>query len=320
MPRLGRELGLSSLAMKRDDLQPLGLGGNKLRKLEYLLADPAAEGADTLVTVGALQSNHARLTAAVAARLGLACDLLLVDRVPRSESAYRYGANRILNELFGARTRLLASTDDVAGEIELHCDRLRRQGRKPFAIPFGGSTWRGALGYVEMVGELLEQIPESMPRPIIVCACGSAGMMAGILAGVAAFQLEWEVIGLSVLARSAEIEPVVERLATEVLGELEMPGAALPDWRVLDSWIGEGYGVPTDSMRCAVRRVASTEGVVLDPVYTGKAMAGLLALVEEGREIDPERPVIFVHSGGSPGIFAYPDVFGTEEDEKAFAR
>lgn len=305
--RLGHLAGLPALMIKRDDLQPTGMGGNKLRKLDYLLSDPAAAGADTLLTVGALQSNHARLTAAAAAELGLRCELLLVDRVPREHTAYQGNGNRILNALLGARTQVLAPTEDVPRAIEQRCAELRQAGHRPFVIPFGGSSWRGSLGYVEMVAELRQQLPDG--RAHIVCACGSAGMLAGVLAGVAALGLDWPVTGISVLAPSPEIAPTVERLARETLAALDCADLPLARWSVLDDWIGPGYGLPTDAMRTALQQVSASEGVLLDPVYTGKAMAGLLELARSGAHFEPGVPVVFVHSGGLPGLFAYPDVF-----------
>ncbi|MCL4774788.1 MAG: D-cysteine desulfhydrase family protein [Burkholderiaceae bacterium] len=307
MKRLGRMAGLPELMIKRDDLQPTGMGGNKLRKLDYLLSDPAAVGADTLLTVGALQSNHARLTAAAAAELGLRCELLLIDRVRREHAAYQGNGNRILNSLLGARTQVLSPTEDMPAAIDQRCTELREAGHVPFVIPFGGSSWRGSLGYVDMVCELRQQL--SHERVHIVCACGSAGMLAGIVAGVSALGLGWPVTGISVLASRDDIAPTVERLARETLAALGDADLPLTTWDVLDNWVGPGYGLPSDAMRAAVQLVSASEGVLLDPVYTGKAMAGLLELARKGARFEPDAPVVFVHSGGLPGLFAYPDVF-----------
>lgn len=308
LARLGKQLGLDALMIKRDDLQPIGGGGNKLRKLEYLVADALAAKADILVTGGALQSNHARLTASVAAHLGLDCDLLLIDRVPRTELTYRTGANRTLNQLFGARTVILEAESDLSVELEKHCDQLHQDGQTPCLIPFGGSNWRGALGYVDMVIELADQLTAARAATI-VCACGSGGMLAGILAGVAALGLDWKVLGVSVLEQRDAIKAKVAAMANETLAALNLADTALPEWDVLDQWIGPGYGIPGDFTDATLARLGTVEGVVLDPVYTGKAMEGLLALAEHLPSQARKAPVIFVHSGGQAGLFAYPDLF-----------
>ncbi|MFI7674341.1 pyridoxal-phosphate dependent enzyme [Actinophytocola sp. NPDC049390] len=289
-PRLSAELGATVL-VKRDDVGGVGLGGNKLRKLEFTLAAALADGAEKIVTFGGVQTNHGRLTAASCARLGLRCELVLTRSVPRSGFAYDRSGNVALDELFGARVHL-CDTDDEAAALaaELSDDRT-------VTLPVGGSSGLGVLGYVAAAAELREQLGDrEVDR--IVCALGSGGTVAGLALGT-----DTPITAVTVSRKADAAMAVVEQvagLAAEVLasGEPKLDHVT-PDDRAL----GDGYGVPTDEVWAALRLFARSEGIVLDPVYTGKAAAGLVAGVRPGET------VVFWHTGGAPGLFGYaPDL------------
>ncbi len=305
MPGLGAELGLDNLWVKRDDCTGLATGGNKTRKLEFLAAEAQAQGADTLVTAGGLQSNHCRQTAAVAARLGLDCVLVLEDSVPLADASYLHSGNRLLDRLLGAKLRQVAAGTDLERAVEGICRQLEARGHRPYAIPVGGSNPVGALGYVDCALELLAQAAERRLRiDRIVVASGSAGTQAGLLAGLHGAGASIPVTGISVSAEKGEQEGKVFGLAQATGAHL---GIEPPPWRsvlVDDRFVGPGYGLPTPGTLAAVKLAARREGLLLDPVYTGKAMAGLLALARAG-EIAPDERVVFLHTGGAAGLFAY---------------
>ncbi len=305
--RLSRHLGGPRIFVKRDDATGLALGGNKVRKLEYLLGEARRAGADTLVTVGGVQSNHARQTAAVAARLGLACELILPRYVDWPDPVYATSGNVLLNQLFGARMHVLPESTLEPAALEAILAEIRRRGGRPFFIPVGGSTPVGALGYVAAIDELLSQLAaQEIADAQIVVATGSAGTHAGILVGLAAHERANQVIGIAVSGDSSQKETLVRDLASATATKLGVAAADLPPRvRVLDAYVGPGYGHPTPEMVEAVQLVARLEGLLIDPVYTGKAMAGLIDLVRRG-QIDGDRPVVFWHTGGIPALFAYP--------------
>jgi D-cysteine desulfhydrase/L-cysteate sulfo-lyase len=298
-----------SIWMKRDDCTGFAGGGNKVRKLEHLVADALKRGADTLVTLGAIQSNHARQTAAAAARHGLGCVLLLTDSVAGRSEAYRANGNRLLDRIFGAEIRLLAASEDSAAAAAETVAALSAQGRTPYLIPVGGSNALGSLAYRDALLELAAQAQrESRQIDHIVLPTGSGGTHAGILAGVEEAGLPCRVHGISVSRPSGQARAIVSGLVQEIvaLEGRERGGAADPE--VDDSQVGTGYGQPTAAMVEAVELVARTEGILLDPVYTGKAMAGLLARARSGA-FAPGETVVFWHTGGAPGLFAYPEAF-----------
>ncbi len=310
LSRLGRVLGGLQLWVKRDDLTGLGGGGNKVRKLEYLLGEALARGADTLVTTGAWQSNHARQTAAAAARLGLACHLLLSPGRPQANVAYSRSGNVLLDRLLGARLHVLDPEEAPITAMERLAAQLASQGAKPYVIPRGGTCLLGDLGYAECAVELLAQArAQDIHLDRVVLASGSGGSHAGLVAGFHAMGAAVRVTGVAVRARVDEQRPLVARLAAqaaEALGaESQPPDEAV---EVTDAYLGAGYGEPTQPMKEALALAASTEGLLLDPVYTGKAMAGLVDLVRRG-EIGRDETVVFLHTGGLPGLFAYADVF-----------
>ena len=306
LSRLTDYLQGPALFIKRDDCTGLATGGNKTRKLEFLAGAAIKEGCDSLVTVGGLQSNHARQTAAAAAKAGLECDLLLQEVPNAPEGNYDYNGNLLLNGLMGARVHRYPSDAFMNEELSSFVAQLRDQGKKPYAVPLGGSNPVGALGYVVAVQELLAQCVEQGIAPThIVLATGSAGTQAGVLAGLAAAKSDVRVIGINVSGTEVYQRQKVQRLTQETCSLL---GIDAPDEEAVvcdDHYYLPGYGVPNEGMVHAVRLLAEKEAVLLDPVYTGKAMAGLLDLVHKG-EIPEDSTVVFLHTGGSSALFAYP--------------
>lgn len=310
MNGLARRLGASRLYIKRDDCTGLATGGSKTRKLEFLLGDAVRQGADTLLTQGAVQSNHVRQTAAAAAFAGMACEAILEERVKDAPADYHASGNVLLDQILGVRLHRVPGGTAMDAALESLAQQLRDQGRKPYVIPGGGSNALGSLGYVDCVLELKRQCDAmGLRKPHLVHATGSAGTQAGLVAGVHAAGLNWPVTGIGVRAPREQQEARVYDLATRVLNMLGVT-QALPRDRVVadDRFIGAGYGLPTDGMVEAVTMLARTEGILADPVYTGKGLAGLLAMVRAGR-FQPDEDVIFVHTGGSAGLFGYVSVF-----------
>jgi D-cysteine desulfhydrase family pyridoxal phosphate-dependent enzyme len=305
LDRLGRALGLRTLLVKRDDCTGLGGGGNKIRKLEFLLGAAIDAGAVAVVTGGALQSNHARQTAAAAARLGLSCHLVLTV-----SANYARNGNRLLDDLFGAQVSVVPSDTDLSAAIAAHADTLSARGHKAFPIPVGGSNGSGALGYVAAGWEIAEDLRKT--RSVvsrIVLATGSGGTQAGLLLGLALAGVDIVVDGVSVGAtEDRQKKKIVDCLAEveALLGcRAVVPQGAI---RVHSGYVGAAYGEPTPAMISAVGLAASTEGLLLDPVYTGKAMAGLADLTRRG-EIPAGEPVLFLHTGGAVALFAYDAAF-----------
>jgi D-cysteine desulfhydrase len=304
------ELNGCQLYVKRDDLTGLGGGGNKLRKLEFLLGEALAEGADTLVTWGGLQSNHARLTAAVAARHGLACELILTPSAVRTDDDFCHNGNVLLDALFGAKVHRLARgvlPDAYATQL---VDTLKGQGKKPFVMPLGGSSPRGSLGYAACAGEILRQAQAlGVHFEHIIVPNGSAGTHSGLLAGVTLAGASTQILGYSVLATEEQAATTTLEKARQVLQLLDR-STTLADHsiRVDGSQRGDAYGAPTEAMLEAVRLLASQEGLLTDPVYGGKAFAGLLAAVRRG-DYPAGSNLLFVMTGGMPGLFAYRRAF-----------
>lgn len=295
LDRLGAHLGMKkgSLWIKRDDQTGLALGGNKARKLEYLCAEAIDAGAEILVTGGGPQSNHCRMTAAAANKLGLGCTLLLAGSQPKEASG-----NTLLYKLLGAEVIWLGEREsglDLDQEIKAQCNWLEMQDRKPAFIPGGGSVPLGALGYVRAARELMEQHSDFDQ---VVLATGSCGTHAGMVAGLGDFE---RVLGVRVGERQNMAERVTELAnATAELAELPSPKGSC---QIEHGLLGEGYGAVTESGLEAIDLAAKLEGVILDPVYTGKAMAGLISAARSGR-IASDSPTVFLHTGGAPGLFA----------------
>lgn len=312
MPNLTKHLGGPNLYIKRDDCTGLATGGNKTRKLEFLVADAMAKGADTLITQGAVQSNHARQTVAAAARVGMKCKLLLEQRVPDAAQEYEHSGNVMLDTLMGGEivARLPAGTD-MQKAMEDLASELRSAGHKPYVIAGGGSTPVGALGYVACAQELLTQsFEQSVRMDHVVHATGSAGTQAGLVVGLRGSNSGVPVYGISVRAPKEKQEGNVWKLVQATADFTGLPASAIERADVVANadYVGKGYGIPTEGMIEAVRMVASLEAILLDPVYSGKGMAGLIDLVRKGHFKKGEN-VVFVHTGGSAGLFGYRQVF-----------
>ena len=303
-PKLAHHLGLSRLLIKRDDQTGLAMGGNKARKLEYDFAEIVAQGCDVVVTVGGTQSNHARMTAAAACKLGM--DVKLVLGGPDVEE---FQGNMLLDVLFGAEIRYLRDNDDndaLAAAISTWVAELKKAGRKPYALPIGGSTGLGSLGYVRAMKELAGQFGQGPAQ--VILAVGSCGTLAGAVLGAHMFMPEARVVGISVSRTSGKIATQTAALMQEsgrLLALADVPGQG--DVETYDTYFEE-YGAFTEGARDAILTCARCEGVLLDPVYTGKAMAGLIDLVRTG-VLHRGIPTIFIHTGGLPILFAYERQF-----------
>ncbi len=311
MDNLSRLLGGPRLWIKRDDCTGLSTGGNKTRKLEFLMAEAVAQKADIVITQGATQSNHARQTAAAAARLGMRCHLLLEDRTGSTDSSYTGNGNVLLDHLHGATVEHRPGGANMQAEMEQVAAVLAAQGHRPYVIPGGGSTPLGALGYVNAALELVNQSAERGLRiDHLVHATGSAGTQAGLVVGLQALNSPTRLLGIGVRAPREKQEAMVHDLGCRTWELLRLRGT-LPRESVQANcdYVGGGYGVPTPGMVEAVNLLARTEGLLLDPVYSGKGMAGLIDLVRQGR-FRPDENVVFLHTGGSVALFGYPDAFG----------
>ncbi|MCE4071369.1 MULTISPECIES: D-cysteine desulfhydrase [Pseudomonas] len=304
LERLSTSLG-RELYVKRDDTTPFALGGNKVRKLEFLAADALKAGADTLVTAGAIQSNHVRQTAAVAAKLGLRCVALLENPIGTEDRNYLSNGNRLLLDLFDTDIELVPNLDS-ADELLAHTgERLLSEGRKPYIVPIGGSNALGALGYVRAGLELAEQVrARGQEFSAVVLASGSAGTHAGLAIALADVLPQLDVIGVTVSRTDAAQRPKVEGLVERTLQLLGHDAQAVPTVHLWDQYFGPRYGEANAGTLDAIRLLASQEGLLLDPVYTGKAMAGLLDGIRRDRFVKPG-PLLFLHTGGSPALFAY---------------
>ncbi|AZC15690.1 MULTISPECIES: D-cysteine desulfhydrase [Pseudomonas] len=294
--------------IKRDDTTPLAMGGNKLRKLEYLAADALAQGADTLVTAGAIQSNHVRQTAALAAQLGLGCVALLENPIGTDDANYLGNGNRLLLELFDAKVELVDNLDQADEQLQALAARLRSNGKKPYLVPIGGSNALGALGYVRAGLELAQQIEDSGLRfAAVVLASGSAGTHSGLALGLSEALPQLPVIGVTVSRTEEDQRPKVQGLAERTAELLGVPLPQSFNVQLWDEYFAPRYGEPNAGTLAAVKLLASQEGLLLDPVYTGKAMAGLLDGI--GRQRFDEGPILFLHTGGAPALFAYAGAF-----------
>ena len=302
LPRFSEALGGPEIWIKRDDQTGLATGGNKTRKLRLLVADALTQGADTLITAGAVQSNHCRQTAAAAAQFGLKCHLVL-----RGPSPARANGNLLLDLLLGAQVHFVE--DKTAGQAFMSAlgEELQDGGYRPYLIPYGGSNALGAAAYALAVRELMAQMA-GMTFDAVVFATSSGGTQAGLVAGARLFGLHAQIVGISVDEPASILAPRVARLAEAALDLLGEPGRVTADEIVVDDrFRGGGYAVVGDLERDAIRTLARTEGILLDPVYTGRAFGGLLALIREGRWQQGQR-VLFWHTGGIPALFAFADV------------
>ncbi|MFP1816158.1 D-cysteine desulfhydrase [Lonsdalea quercina] len=315
LPALTAYLNGPTIYIKRDDATGLATGGNKTRKLEFLMAEALQQEADIILTQGATQSNHVRQTIAAAAKLGLKTKVLLEKRVEDYGEPYQRSGNILLDNLLGGEIvdHLPAGTD-MQQALESLADELRREGHRPYVIPGGGSNVTGALGYVACAEELLFQSSQQRLRvDHIVHASGSSGTQAGLVAGLTAVRSGIPVLGISVRAPKEKQEENVYRLANQIWQRLgideTLPRAAV---QANSDYVGKGYGIPNEGTREALQLLARLEGILLDPVYSGKGMAGLIDLVRKGHFKKGEQ-VVFIHTGGSAGLFGYREFFEQQE-------
>ncbi len=302
MPRLSEALGGPRLLVKRDDQTGLATGGNKARKLEFLLADALEKQADTIITAGAVQSNHARQTAAAAAKFGLRCCLVLSGQSPS-----RWTGNLLLDELLGAEIRW-AGERDRAQMMEEVAEEMMRLGRRPYIIPVGGSNPVGTAGYVMAMLELVAQLEvRDLQLDRVIFPTGSGGTQAGLMVGAKALGFAGRIEGVSVSATQDVLEARLEELVAETAASLGLDlSFADEDFIVHDDYLGEGYARMGPPEREAIRLAARTEGLLVGPVYTGRALAGLIDLIRRGI-FGPDETVLFWHTGGTPALFAYAD-------------
>jgi len=309
LDRLSAALGGPRISIKRDDFGSIAMGGNKLRKLEYLLADAQTKGCNTIITSGALQSNHARLTAAAAAKLGLECHIVLIDEVPDRLPAYYNSANRLIDELVGAEVHLVRREASLAEAVADCAAQLQKLGKVPYVIPVGGSNPIGCLGYVACALEIAEQ-ERALGRRFshIFVVSGSGGTHAGLLAGLHLAKSTSELIGATISRPVEKQRPIIEALVEGVSALLGTDAAAKSAINLDDSMYLPGYGLPNVSSREAIALCAQYEGILLDPVYTSKAMAVVISHIRADR-FSPQDELLFVHTGGAPALFAYQEMF-----------
>ncbi len=310
LDRLSAELGGPEIWIKRDDCTGLSTGGNKTRKLEFLMAEAEQQGADLVMTQGATQSNHARQTAAFAAKIGMDCHILLEDRTGSNNANYNNNGNVLLDHLHGATTEKRPGGLDMNAEMEKVADRFRAEGRNVYTIPGGGSNPTGALGYVNCAFEMLGQFNDrGLKVDHIVHATGSAGTQAGLITGLKAMNAQIPLLGIGVRAPKPKQEENVFNLARATAEKLGCPDVVRREDVVANTdYVGEGYGIPTESGLEAIAMFAELEAILLDPVYSAKGAAGLIDLVRKGHFKKGER-VVFLHTGGSVALFGYDSAF-----------
>ena len=310
LDRLSNELGGPQIWIKRDDCTGLSTGGNKTRKLEFLMAEALAAKADMVMTQGATQSNHARQTAAAAARLGIDCHILLEDRTGSKDPNYNNNGNVLLDYLHGATVQKCAGGIDMNAEMENSAEREREGGRKVYTIPGGGSNPTGALGYVNCALELIQQANErGLVIDHLVHATGSSGTQAGLIVGLQAMNARIPLLGIGVRAPRPVQEENVFKLALATAEKLGCPGVVSRDDVVANTdYVGEGYGIATPDGVQAIKMFAQLEGIRLDPVYSAKGAAGLIDLCRKG-EFRKGQNIVFLHTGGSAALFGYSDAF-----------
>lgn len=307
MKRLTEHLGGPQLFIKRDDCTGLATGGNKTRKLEFLVGEALKAGADMLVTQGAVQSNHVRQTAAAACHVGLKCHVVLERRVPGRDASYEETGNVFLDKVFGATSEFRPPDLDMNAEAEAVTEKLRAEGHRPYFIPGGGSNTVGALGYASCAQEIAQQCSNSGEKfDWLVMGTGSTGTQAGLVAGFHTIGYDLPVMGVSVRQPHERQVNAVHGLTEKTLEVLGGPTLAKAKILVDDGYVGEGYGLPAESTLEAIALTARQEGILLDPVYSGKGMAGMIGMIRQGF-FKPTDNVLFLHTGGSTALFAYED-------------
>ena len=306
MPRLSEHLGGPKIYVKRDDCTGLGTGGNKTRKLEFLVADAIEKKADVIITQGAVQSNHARQTAAAACKVGMDCELIFEKRVEDADDAYKTSGNVLLDRIYGANIREVAKGSDMDAEMEALAKELRAAGKTPYIVPGGGSNTIGALGYLNCALEFMTQAnDEGIVIDHVVHATGSAGTQAGLAVGLKMTHSNIPLLGIGVNAPRDAQEEKVWKLAEETAEYVGATGCVQREDIVANcDYVGDGYGLPTKAMNDAVLLLARLEGLLFDPVYSGKGLAGLIDLVQKGH-FNGADSIVFIHTGGSAGLFGY---------------
>lgn len=312
MPRLSEHLDGPDIYVKRDDCTGLASGGNKTRKLEFSMGEALAQGADTIITVGAIQSNHVRQTVAAACKLGLACEVMLEHRVQQPSDTYSNSGNVFLDRIYGANLREYPAGTDFDAVMAEIADEVRAKGGTPYYVPGGASNSVGALGYVQCGIELLSQCEQQgLAFDHLVTATGSAGTHAGLAVGLRGSGSDLPILGFGVNAPQDVQEERVFKLAVETADLVSASGYVVREDIIADcSYIGPGYGEPTESMNEAILMLARHEGLLFDPVYSGKALAGMIDYIRKGR-FNKGQKIMFLHTGGSAGLFAYSDSLTT---------
>ena len=314
LPRLSEYLGGPNVYVKRDDCTGLGTGGNKTRKLEFLMADAVANNADVIITQGAVQSNHVRQTAAAACKMGMDCEIVLEQRIAEPSDPYINSGNVLLDRIFGSRLRDVEKGTDMDAAMGDVAEELRGKGKTPYIIPGGGSSPVGALGYVDCALEMMSQANTGgIVIDHVVHATGSAGTQAGLITGLKATHADIPLLGIGVNAPQDVQEEKVYKLAVETADYVGAPGVVQREDVVANcDYVGEGYGIPTKAMNDAIMLLARLEGLLFDPVYSGKGLAGMIDLVGKGFFSDA-RNIVFVHTGGVAGLFGYSDKLDTDQ-------
>ncbi|MFD1509888.1 D-cysteine desulfhydrase [Lacimonas salitolerans] len=314
MDRLSKALGGPRLWIKRDDCTGVSTGGNKTRKLEFLLGEALAQKADVIITQGATQSNHVRQTAAFCARLGLECHAILEDRTGFDDPDYRLNGNVLLDALHGATIEHVPAGTDMVAACETAAAEFSGKNKTPYIIPGGGSNPTGALGYANCALELVNQANDmGLPISRILHATGSAGTQAGLVAGLRAINAGIPLLGIGVRAPKDKQEANVFALAQATADKLGCPGVVSRDDVVANTdYVGPGYGIPNAATIAAIETFSQLEGLLLDPVYSGKGAAGLIDLVRKGAFADDQN-IVFLHTGGSAGLFGYRSFFKEPE-------
>lgn len=289
--------------IKRDDITPLAMGGNKLRKLEFIIADALQKKARVLVTAGAIQSNHVRQTAAIAAMYGLECVALLENPLQNGNSLYLNNGNKLLTDLFNTRCYFCAELTDPNAQMQELIESLSLE--NAYVVPVGGSNALGSLGYVNCAVEIVQQKTNNVEFAAVIVASGSAGTQAGLAMGLHTILPQTPVIGVTVSRTIEQQQPKIEKLQNEI-GEL-LNLTDFPKVQLWDQYFLPAYGAPNNKGQQAIELLAQKEGILLDPVYTSKAMAGLIDNILN-ESIEGNQPILFIHTGGSPALFAYPEI------------
>ncbi|MEL7587081.1 MAG: D-cysteine desulfhydrase family protein [Prolixibacteraceae bacterium] len=303
LKNLSKQFNGHRIFIKRDDHNGVATGGNKIRKLEYLLQDAFDQGCNTVITAGAQQSNHCRLTAAACAQTGLKCHLLLGGEEPEE-----YNGNLLLSGLLGAKIHF-AGNHRKGEDMTILAEKLKKEGNKPYIIPYGGSNKTGALGYANAVLEIREQLKAAnLSMDYIVFASSSGGTHAGLLAGCELYQVDSKIVGINIDKDETQGKTLEEIIRELVPGVLEFhnrrPGSAQPEIMLIRDYDKGGYGIVTEQERKAIKTLAETEGILLDPVYTARAFFGMMDLMEK-KLLTSGSNVLFLHTGGIPAMFCY---------------